>query len=133
GFLQDFVPDVTAHGAVVTNAGIRGSFSDPQIVGRVEFQKASFNIVDVPNGISNATGVVLFTKDRATIQSLTGETGGGQIQLSGFAGYGGGEPIVFRLHARARAVRVRYPEGVSTMADANLTFTGTQESRTLTG
>jgi len=76
---------------------------------------------------------VLFTKDRATIQSLTGETGGGQIQLSGFAGYGGDAPIVFRLQARARGVRVRYPEGVSTLADANLTFTGTEESSTLAG
>ena len=75
---------MTARGALVTNANIRGAFSDPQITGRVEFQKAAFNIVDVPNGISNATGVVLFTKDRATIQNLTGETGGGQIDLTGF-------------------------------------------------
>ena len=67
---------------------------------------------------------VLFTKERATIQSLTGETGGGTIELSGFASYGGGQ-TVFRIHARAREVRVRYPEGVSTVANASLNFTGT--------
>jgi translocation and assembly module TamB len=131
-FLHDFVPDVEASGTVLTNATVRGSLSDPQVLGRMTFQKAAFNIVDVPNGISNATGTVVFTKDRATIQSLTGETGGGTIELSGFAAYAE-SPIVFRIHARAREVRVRYPEGVSTTADANLNFSGTSESSTLTG
>ncbi len=132
-FVGDFAPDVVAHGTVVTNATIRGSFSDPQVLGRMEFQKASFNIVDIPNGISNATGSIAFNKDRATIQNLTGETGGGKIDLSGFVQYAGGGPIVFRLHAQAREVRVRYPEGVSTLANASLILTGTETASTLSG
>ena len=86
---------------------MRGSFSDPQINGRMKFENAAFNIVDVPNGISNATGTVIFTKDRATIQSLTGETGGGKIDLSGFASYGGGQtglPPARPRHRSARAL-----------------------------
>ena len=59
--LQDFSSDFISSGGVVTNASVKGSFSDPQIVGRLEFKGAALNIVDVPNGISNATGVVLFT------------------------------------------------------------------------
>jgi translocation and assembly module TamB len=133
GLIGNFVADVVARGTVNTSATVRGSFSDPQILGRLEFQKASFSVVDLPNGISNATGVLAFNKDRATIQSLSGETGGGRIDLSGFVQYGGGGPLVFRLHARAREVRVRYPEGVSTMANANLNLTGTEEASTLSG
>jgi len=72
-----------------------------------------------PTASPKANGVVLFTGDRATIQNLSGETGGGKIEISGFAGYGGG-PVIFRLHAQAAQVRVRYPEGVSTIADASL-------------
>ena len=75
---------------------------------------------------------MIFTKDRATIQNLSGETGGGKIDLSGFASYGGGQ-AVFRLHARAREVRVRYPEGVSTVANASLNLTGTSDSSMLSG
>ncbi len=116
----------------MTNATVKGTFSDPQIVGRMEFKNAAFNIADVPNGISKATGVVLFTKDRATIQRLTGETGGGKIDLSGFASYGGGQ-TVFRIHAAVHEVRVRYPEGVSTVADASLNFTGSTASSMLSG
>jgi translocation and assembly module TamB len=132
-FLHDFLPDFTASGGVSTTATIRGSFSDPQVNGRLEFQKAAFNIADVPNGISNATGVIVFNKDRATIQNFSGETGGGKIELTGFASYGGGRPSVFRLHARASEVRVRYPEGVSTVADANLNLTGTSDNSVLSG
>jgi translocation and assembly module TamB len=63
---------------------------------------------------------------------LSGETGGGKIQISGFASYGGG-PVVFRLHAQAVQVRVRYPEGVSTIADASLNLTGTSDRSMLAG
>ncbi len=98
----------------------------------MEFKNAAFNIADVPNGISKATGVVLFNKDRATIQRLTGETGGGKIDLSGFASYAGGQ-TVFRIHAAVHEVRVRYPEGVSTVADASLNFTGSTASSMLSG
>ena len=85
---------------------MRGSYSDPQINGRMKFEDAAFNIVDVPNGISNAQGVVTFTGDmqsgtRATIQSFSGETGGGKIELTGFAGLTGSQTM-FRIHAVAQ-------------------------------
>ncbi|HMC61071.1 MAG TPA: translocation/assembly module TamB domain-containing protein, partial [Candidatus Solibacter sp.] len=132
GILQDFVPDLVSSGTVNTDATVRGAFSAPQVNGRLEFQNAAFNLADVPNGISKAQGVILFTGDRATIQSLKGETGGGEIELTGFTIYGAG-PLVFRLHARAHEVRIRYPEGVSTVADASLNLTGTEDRSMLAG
>jgi translocation and assembly module TamB len=132
-FLHDLLPDIVASGGVATNATIRGIFGDPQVVGRMEFQGANLSFADVPNGISNARGAITFNKDRAQIESLTGETGGGRIQLTGFASYGASHPIVFRLHAIASEVRVRYPEGVSTVANANLNLTGTAQSSMLSG
>jgi translocation and assembly module TamB len=132
GFLQDFSKDFISSGGVSLDATVRGTWSAPQVNGRMKFEKAAFNIADVPNGISDASGTVVFTKDRATIQSLSGETGGGRIELSGFASYGGGQ-LVFRLHASALGVRVRYPEGVSTVANANLNLTGTSDSSMLSG
>jgi translocation and assembly module TamB len=130
--LHEVNPDFESSGQVITNANVRGSFDAPQVTGRMEFQKAAFGIVGVPNGISEATGVITFTKERANIQNFTGQTGGGQISLTGFAGYGGG-PMLFRLHGVVRKVRVRYPEGVSTVADADLDFTGSSDRSTLSG
>ena len=53
-----FTRDATASGALIVDATVRGSLDAPQINGRIEIQKASFNIADVPNGISNANGVI---------------------------------------------------------------------------
>jgi len=130
--VHELNPDFQASGTVSTDAVVRGTLDAPLISGRTEFQKAAFSIVDVPNGISNANGAILFAGGRATIQSFTGETGGGKIELSGFASYSDGQ-MIFRLAARVREVRIRYPEGVSTVADANLSLTGTSSRSMLSG
>ena len=83
--VHELNPDFQASGTVTTDAAVRGTLDAPLISGRIEFQKAAFNIVDVPNGISNANGAIVFAGGRATIQSFSGETGGGRIELSGFA------------------------------------------------
>ena len=133
GLIHDFDRGLTASGTLKLDATVRGSTAAPQVAGRLEFAGASFHISDVSNGISGANGVLLFSGDRASIQSFTGETGGGKIELSGFAAYGGDGPTVFRLHATAHQVRVRYPEGVSTVANADLRFTGTTLNSILSG
>jgi translocation and assembly module TamB len=130
--LHDFNPDFRASGTLTADATIRGTFAAPAVTGRTEFHNATFQVADLPNGLSNTNGVITFAGDRATIQSLSGETGGGKVTLTGFAAYSSGQPI-FRIHARVDQVRVRYPEGVSTLADANLNFTGSLDRSMLAG
>ena len=129
---RDFDRDLISTGKISADATVRGTLASPQVSGRVAFQNATFQVSDLPNGISSANGVILFTGDRATIQSFTGETGGGTIRLTGFAAYAGG-PLAYRLHASVNEVRIRYPEGVSTVANANLNFTGTSDRSMLAG
>lgn len=130
--VHDFDSDFQASGVVTADAAVRGTLDAPLISGRTEFRNATFNVGDLPNGLSNANGAILFSGDRATIQSFSGETGGGKVRLFGFAAYGGGQQI-FRIHATVQEVRVRYPEGVSTVADASLNLTGTLERSMLAG
>jgi translocation and assembly module TamB len=130
--VETFNRDLVASGFVDASATIRGSFQQPLINGRLALRNASLNMVDLPNGLSKVNGVVLFNGNRATIQEFAGETGGGTISLSGFVGYGTG-PLVFRLQAVAKNVRVRYPEGVSTVANADINLTGTADSSVLAG
>jgi translocation and assembly module TamB len=130
--LRDWNQDFVASGAIVVSAAVRGTPASPHVTGQVEFQNSFFNIAGVPNGISNANGVIGFSAGRASIQSFSGETGGGKIRLSGFAAYEDGQPI-FRLHVNLEQVRVRYPEGVSTVADASLNLSGTLARSMLSG
>ncbi|HWQ56730.1 MAG TPA: translocation/assembly module TamB domain-containing protein [Bryobacteraceae bacterium] len=130
--LQDFDRDLEASGVVNTETSVRGALDDPQVNGRMEMQNAAFSLATFPQGIYNANGVVAFNGTRATIQSLTGESGGGKVRVAGFASFEG-EQMLFRLFLRAEQVRVRYPEGVSTVANAALNWTGTSDRSTLAG
>jgi translocation and assembly module TamB len=130
--LQDFNSDIAGSGAIETSAAIRGPISQPQISGRLDIKDAAFNLTEIPVGVSKANGVILFDGTRATIQSFTGESGGGTVSLSGFAGYTA-DALIFRVHATAHQVRIRYPEDFSTEANASLNLTGSSDSSTLSG
>ena len=132
GMLHDVDKDFFASGTLEADATIRGDLNSPQAGGRLQFRDSSFNLSDFPNGISNASGAIVFSGSRATIQDFSGETGGGKIQLTGFATYEKGE-AVFRIHARAQQIRVRKPEGVSSVSDADLTISGTTRRSLLSG
>lgn len=129
--LQLLNPDLLARGNATVAASIRGSLRNPQMNGRLELTGASLYLNDVPNGMDNARGVVLLDRNRATIDRLTADTGGGTVSLGGFLEFG--EPLVYRLRAGARQVRVRYPEDVSMTADAELQLNGTSEASTVSG
>lgn len=130
--LENFDPDLEVAGAVTANASIRGSLDRPQINGQLDVKRASVHLADITTGISGANGTILFNGSQATIQSLTGSVGGGRIQLTGDIGLAGPE-LSYRVDATARDVRVRYPEGVSTSANADLSLRGTSQRSTLSG
>ena len=120
--LQDADRDFYSSGSLTMNTSIRGSFAQPRANGRVELKNANINYAGAPNGLSNANGLILLNGTNASIQKLTGESGGGQIALSGFVGLGSRVPS-FNLKAAVARVRVRY-SGISTTSNANLSLTG---------
>jgi len=130
--LQDFSRDLLASGKLTANATIHGPLSQPLVVGKVELQNANLNLKTFPNGLSNANGVILFTGDRATIQQITAESGGGKVTITGFATERG-KVTDLHLDVAAEQVRLRYPEGVSTLANAKLTWIGTSQRSLVSG
>jgi translocation and assembly module TamB len=132
--LQIFNPDLLASGKSVVNMTVRGSITEPQVDGRVEVHNASVYIRDLPNGVDQANGLILFDRNRATIQNLTGITGGGSVtfESGSFVGFRG-TAVVYRLQATAHQVRYRTPEGISVTANANISLIGTSESSVLSG
>ena len=130
--LENFNPDFVSSGKLTADAAIRGPLTRPLITGRADLKEADLNVATIPNGISHANGVILFTGDRATIQTFTGESGGGTVSVAGFASYVGGD-VAFHFELTARQVRVRYPEGVSTVASTRLTWTGSMKRSLVSG
>jgi translocation and assembly module TamB len=130
--LQVFDSDVISSGTMNADATIRGPLTQPLITGRIELKSANASLSTFPNGLSNANGVILFAGGHASVESLTAESGGGKISATGFASYIGDE-AAFRLEVTAHQVRLRYPEGVSTVASAQLTWTGTTQRNLISG
>ncbi|MBV9407111.1 MAG: translocation/assembly module TamB domain-containing protein, partial [Acidobacteriaceae bacterium] len=120
--LQDFDKNFYSSGSVALNATVHGNFSDPLVNGRIELKNANVNYATAPNGLSNGNGVILLNGTNATIQTLTGESGGGKVSATGFVGYGNSN-VNFNLRATATKVRVRY-SGISATANAAISMIG---------
>jgi translocation and assembly module TamB len=132
--LQLFNPDLLGAGASIVNVTVHGPFTEPQVQGRLELKNASLFLRDVPNGVDNANGLILFDQNRATVQNLSGKSGGGDISFESgsFLGFRGAA-LVYRLQATASNVRYRSPDGISVTADGSLALVGTSETSVLSG
>ena len=82
---QNFDRDVYSGGKVALDATIRGDIPKPLINGQLTLQNATFSTVRLPLGISNANGAIIFNGNSATIRTLTAESGGGKLTVTGFA------------------------------------------------
>jgi translocation and assembly module TamB len=131
GLLQDADRDFYSSGTVDLNASLRGSFSAPRANGRLSLKNANINYAQAPNGISNANGVIVLNGTNAAIESLSGESGGGKVNMTGFVGLGTRIPS-FNLKAVATKVRVRY-SGLSVTSNATISLIGNMRRSLLSG
>ncbi|HTW65107.1 MAG TPA: translocation/assembly module TamB domain-containing protein [Bryobacteraceae bacterium] len=132
--LELFNPDLLGSGASNIKVAIRGPLLEPQVDGRLELRNVSLFLRNVPTGIDQANGLILFDRNRATIQNLTAQTGGGDIKFEtgSFIGFRG-EGLVYRLQGAASNVRYRSGNGVSLTMDGTLALVGTSENSVLSG
>jgi translocation and assembly module TamB len=130
--IQTFNPDFTSEGTVTVALNIAGSVADPQLQGRVEVANGAISYIDLPSGLSNMNGTLVFNQDRLQIETFTARTGGGSVNLGGSISYLRRVPT-FDLTIRGQDVRLRYPPGVSSTANTDLRLAGSMSSATLSG
>ena len=128
---QTLDADITSSGHVDFNVDAVGTFQRPSLTGQVKFTNVAMALQDFPNGLSQMNGTLAFDQDRLDVKDLSAVSGGGKLQLGGFITYQQG--LYGDLTATAKDVRIRYPQGVSSMADAKLRLQGTQSSLLLSG
>ncbi|MGC2196389.1 MAG: translocation/assembly module TamB domain-containing protein [Terriglobales bacterium] len=130
--IQTLNPSFTSSGAVDVALTVTGPVADPLLQGRVNISHGSLAYADLPSGLSDMNGSLIFNKNRLQIENLTARSGGGTLTLTGGATTYQGQ-INFDFGANAQDVRLRYPPGVSSTATADLRFFGTREASTLSG
>lgn len=124
-------PDLTASGTSTFTMEAHGPLLNPDLRGRVDFRNGSLVMEDMPNGLSQIYGSLEFNQNRLEVKSLTALTGGGQISLGGYMSYQNG--LYANLTVSGKGVRIRYPHGISSLADASLHLQGTQNNMILSG
>ena len=133
GLFQVFDPSVRVSGESLVAVSVGGSLTSPTLNGTVEVKNGTVFANDFPNGLTAVNGTLRFDRDRATIEKLTAQTGGGELSMGGFMTFGNGGPLVYRLEAKTENVRVRYGGSVSITATSQLRLTGTSQNSILSG
>lgn len=128
-----FDPNVESSGISIISAAIGGTLSDPEVNGTLDIKDGSFFPENIPNGLSAVNGTVAFNRNRATLQKMTANSGGGELALGGFLSFGSGGPLAYHLEGSAENVRVRYASTISVTSSAKLRLSGTSGNSLLSG
>jgi translocation and assembly module TamB len=129
--LSMFSPDIKSAGTVDLNVNGGGTIHNPAVQGTIQIKDGAFSTSDAPLGLSKLNGTLDITKDRLQITNLNGQIGGGQISAGGSVAFS--PRIVFNVALQGKSIRLLYPDGVRTVLDSNLTFTGNMQAANLNG
>jgi translocation and assembly module TamB len=130
--LQTFDPAFTSAGAVTLDVDVSGTFLKPSMQGQLQITDGTIAYLDLPSAFTGINGSLSFNQDRLQIESLTAHTGGGLVTFGGNAAWINHQ-LAYDLTLQEKDVRLRYPAGISSTADADLHFAGTSSASTLSG
>ena len=124
-------PDLTASGSTTFQVQAHGPLNAPNLQGQIDFENGALSFGDLPNGLSQLHGTLVFNQNRLEVKSLTAMSGGGLLNLGGYLAYQHG--LFADLSVTGNEVHIRYPDGVSSLADATLHLRGPQNNLLLSG
>ena len=127
---QTLDPDLTSYGVTDIDLKVTGTFAKPAMKGRIDIVHAGASLVDLPAGLADVNGSMVFDQDRLEVEHLTGHTGGGLVTFAGYVTFG--RTIGFELTADGTEIRFRYA-GISVTSDQSLRLAGTLQNSALTG
>jgi translocation and assembly module TamB len=130
--LSSIDPDFTPSGLITMNVTVGGTLDEPLPEGHFQVTDASLSYAGLPSGLNGLSGSLLFTRDHIHIETLAARTGGGTLDFKGDATYLTRQ-LNFNLTATGKDVRLRYPPGVSSTANAELHWVGTRSASTVSG
>jgi translocation and assembly module TamB len=130
--LSTLNPDITASGAMSVHMKLAGNWHDPLPHGSIQVKNGAVSYAGIPSGLSEMNGSLTFTRDGVHIEQLAARTGGGSLNFTGDAtNYN--HQLNFNLTAVGKDVRLRYPPGVSSTANAELHWIGNRSASTISG
>jgi translocation and assembly module TamB len=129
--LRIFAPDLRSSGAVSIDVHAAGSPKNPALQGQIRLQNVSMASSAAPLGVDKLNGVLNIDSNRLQISDVTAQVGSGQVSVGGAINY---RPnLQFALLVQGKSIRLRYPQGLRSVLDSSLAFSGNRQASTLSG
>ena len=133
GILQGFVPNIRSTGQATLAATLDGPLRTPVVTGTMTVEDGRIRHFDLPHALENISGVVRFDTRGVTLDEVTAQLGGGPVRFGGRIGINGYQLGRLDVTMVGTNMRLRYPEGMRSVVDADLNLQGTAEAMTLSG
>jgi hypothetical protein len=133
GILQAFFRDVRSSGRAELTAGVDGTFHEPVFSGQASIVGGRIRHYSLPNSLDAINGILRFDANGVRLDELKAMMGGGDVQFGGRVAFDGAEPGELNVTMRGSDVQVRYPVGIRSVIDADLSLRGNYRAPTLGG
>jgi translocation and assembly module TamB len=133
GILQGFFRDVRGSGRAALSAAIDGPLYEPVFSGSATVTDGRIRHFSLPNSLDDINGTIRFDSRGVRLDDVAASMGGGRVQFGGRVGFDGYRPGDLNVTVRGEDMHLRYPEGIRSTVDADLTLRGDVGSPTLGG
>ncbi len=112
---------------------ISGKWEKPKINGGMNISNASLGLKDYPYYASSINGYLYIDEDRIVLQKLSGEIGGGDINMSGLLYLKAFRIKRFYLEANLANITILISKDFSINFDGSFLYKGTLDAQNITG
>jgi translocation and assembly module TamB len=133
GILQGFFRDVRGSGRAELMASIDGPLKAPLFSGRAIVTNGRIRHLALPNSLDGINGAIQFDAAGIRLDGVRATMGSGPVQFGGRIGFDGYLPGELNVTARGQDMRLRYPEGIRSTVDADLSVRGNFRAPTVGG
>ena len=133
GILQGFVHNIRSSGRASLEATLEGPMRNPVVTGAMTIGDGRIRHFDLPHALEAINGSIDFDSRGIRLDGLSGRLGGGDVLFGGRVGIEGYRPDRLDVTMTGRNMRLRFPEGMRSVVDADLSVSGTVENPTLGG
>ena len=133
GILQGFVPNIRSSGRAMLEATFEGPMRDPLVTGTMTLDNGRIRHFQLPHALENISGPVRFDRRGIRLDELTAQLGGGPVRFGGSIDVERYQPVRVDIEMSGENMRLRFPEGMRSLVDADLTLQGPVEGPTLSG
>jgi outer membrane protein insertion porin family len=131
--LSPFVGTASLSGAADVSVSLQGPLSAPRPRGSVWLRDGGARLRDIPEALSAVNGAVHFDGDALRVEETTATLGGGDVRMSGSGQLRGAALSTVSIAITGRNMALRYPAGLRSRIDADLSLRGGSGAFVLAG